>query len=83
MAAKVGAHASFTLSDETLLSCAELARETRAGLHVHVAEDAVDEADAVARTGRRVVHRLAAAGALDERLRAHVVGTGLPRHPPA
>jgi putative selenium metabolism protein SsnA len=72
--AMVGAHASFTLSDETLLACAELARETRAGLHVHVAEDAVDEADAVARTGRRVVHRLAAAGALDERsLLAHAV----------
>ena len=39
----VGAHASFTLSDETLLACAEVGP-----LHVHAAEDAVD-AGAVAR----------------------------------
>ncbi len=70
----VGAHASFTLSDETLAACAALARESGAGLHLHVAEDALDEADAVARSGRRVAHRLHAAGALDERaLLAHAV----------
>jgi putative selenium metabolism protein SsnA len=72
--AMVGAHASFTLSDRTLDACAALARETRTGLHVHVAEDAVDEADAIARTGRRVVQRLADARALDDRsLVAHAV----------
>lgn len=70
----VGAHASFTLSDETLSACASLAGETGTGLHVHVAEDAADEADAVARTGRRVVQRLADARALDDRsLLAHAV----------
>lgn len=62
----VGAHASFTLGDETLAACAALAGRTGSGMHIHVAEDAVDEADAVARTGGRVVQRLAAAGALDE-----------------
>lgn len=62
----VGAHASFTLGDETLAACAALAGRTGTGLHIHVAEDAADEADAVARTGSRVVQRLAAAGALDE-----------------
>jgi putative selenium metabolism protein SsnA len=62
----VGAHASFTLADETLAACAALAGRTGTGVHIHVAEDAVDEADAVARTGGRVVQRLAAAGALDE-----------------
>jgi putative selenium metabolism protein SsnA len=70
----VGAHASFTLSDETLDACAALVADTGTGLHVHVAEDAVDEADAVARTGRRVVQRLAAARALDPRsIVAHAV----------
>lgn len=70
----VGAHASFTLSDETLAACASLAGETGTGLHIHVAEDAADEADAVARTGRRVVQRLADARALDDRsLLAHGV----------
>jgi putative selenium metabolism protein SsnA len=70
----VGAHASFTLSDETLHACAALVAETGSGLHVHVAEDAADEADAVARTGSRVVQRLAAAKALDPRsIVAHAV----------
>jgi putative selenium metabolism protein SsnA len=58
--AHVGAHASFTLSDETLLACAELGP-----LHVHAAEDAVD---------RGAVDRLARLGVLDERtLLAHGV----------
>jgi putative selenium metabolism protein SsnA len=70
----VGAHASFTLSDETLAACGETARAHQAGLHIHVAEDAADELDAVARAGRRVVARLAESRVLDERtLLAHGV----------
>ena len=70
----VGAHASFTLSDETLAACAELARASAVGLHIHVAEDGADERDAAARFGRRVVARLADAGAIDARsLLAHGV----------
>jgi len=70
----VGAHASFTLSDETLAACADLARTQRVGLHIHVAEDAADQCDAEARFGRRVVARLTDAEALDERsLLAHGV----------
>jgi putative selenium metabolism protein SsnA len=61
--AMVGAHASFTLSDETLAECAEIGP-----LHVHAAEDGVD-------TG--AVSRLAALGALDEHtLLAHGVHLG-------
>ena len=63
----VGAHASFTLSDATLAGCADLAHDLESGLHIHAAEDDADERDALARDGRRVVERLAAAGALDER----------------
>jgi len=70
----VGAHASFTLSRETLAACADLAREWGVGLHVHLAEDAADERDAEVRFGMRVAARLAAAGALDGRsLLAHGV----------
>ncbi len=70
----VGAHASFTLSDETLAGCVEAAGEFAVGLHVHAAEDGADERDAVARCGLRVAGRLARAGALDERtLLAHGV----------
>lgn len=72
--AMVGAHASFTLSDETLRACVALADEFDVGVHIHVAEDAADERDAEARFGRRVVERLAEAGALTERsLLAHCV----------
>jgi cytosine/adenosine deaminase-related metal-dependent hydrolase len=55
----VGAHASFTLSAETLATCVSLADEFDVGIHVHVAEDAVDERDSEARFGRRVYERLA------------------------
>jgi putative selenium metabolism protein SsnA len=70
----VGAHASFTLGDETLCACAELARGFDTGLHIHLAEDEADELDSVARHGGRTVTRLADADALDERtLLAHCV----------
>jgi putative selenium metabolism protein SsnA len=72
--AMVGAHASFTMSDETLTACVELAGEFDAGIHVHVAEDAADQRDSEARFGKRVVDRLAAAGVLNDRgLLAHCI----------
>jgi cytosine/adenosine deaminase-related metal-dependent hydrolase len=70
----IGAHASFTLSDETLAACVDAARAHRVGVHVHAAEDLADELDAVALHGVRVAARLARSGALDERtLLAHGV----------
>jgi len=70
----VGAHASFTLSDEALEACVGLARESDVGIHIHAAEDAADEDDALARSGARVLGRLADVGALDRRtLLAHCV----------
>ena len=38
----VGAHAAFTLSDETAESIADVAARHQSGVHVHVAEDSVD-----------------------------------------
>jgi cytosine/adenosine deaminase-related metal-dependent hydrolase len=40
--AMVGAHAAFTLSDETAEALAALARRFDTGVHIHVAEDAID-----------------------------------------
>jgi cytosine/adenosine deaminase-related metal-dependent hydrolase len=40
----VGAHASFTLSDETLDAVCGLAGDLGVGVHIHVAEDPVDRA---------------------------------------
>jgi putative selenium metabolism protein SsnA len=70
----VGAHASFTLSEETLAGCVDLAAGKGSGIHVHVAEDAADQRDARARYGAPVVRRLADAGALTDRsLLAHCI----------
>jgi putative selenium metabolism protein SsnA len=70
----VGAHASFTLSADTLASCVDAASAAGVGIHVHVAEDAADQADAQRRFGMRVVERLDRAGALTERsLFAHCI----------
>jgi putative selenium metabolism protein SsnA len=38
----IGAHASFTLSDKTLQSISSLLKETKTGIHIHVAEDKAD-----------------------------------------
>ncbi len=70
----VGAHASFTLSPDTLAACADLSERSGAGLHVHVAEDAADQRDARERFGVGVVRRLADVGVLTDRaLLAHCI----------
>lgn len=62
--ALVGLHAGMTISPRTLDRCVELARSQGTGLHVHVAEDAADQADSVRKYGARVIERLKAAGGL-------------------
>lgn len=42
-AGMIGAHASFTMSEESLAAAAELAQRLAVGVHIHVAEDPVDE----------------------------------------
>jgi cytosine/adenosine deaminase-related metal-dependent hydrolase len=60
----IGLHASFTVSDETVREAGALCRDLGAVLHVHVAEDAADMEDALARGYQSPVHRLEALGAL-------------------
>lgn len=70
----MGAHASFTLSDDTLGELVDAARLDGTGIHIHVAEDAVDQVDARARCGHGVVERLDAAGVVTgQALLAHCV----------
>ena len=70
----VGAHASFTLSDDSLAACCEAAAAAGVGVHIHVAEDAADQDDAEAAHGVRVVQRLGKAGVLGaSALLAHCV----------
>jgi putative selenium metabolism protein SsnA len=62
----VGAHASFTLSDESLGLLAQAVREARSALHVHVAEDRADVEDSHRRCGAGIVDRLKRHGLLGE-----------------
>jgi cytosine/adenosine deaminase-related metal-dependent hydrolase len=54
----VGAHASFTLNDDTLDAIKDLADRTGAGIHMHVAEDPNDEKDAARKKGAPLAARL-------------------------
>lgn len=66
----VGAHAAFTLSDATAEAIADVAARHRAGVHIHVAEDAVD----ATKDGESTVAWLQSRRLLDERaLLAHCV----------
>jgi len=64
LAASFGLHASLTLSDETLASCAVAAAGLETGFHIHAAEGTSDEEDSLRRSGKRVVERLGGAGIL-------------------
>ena len=61
----VGLHASFTVGDDLLNRAVELARAHNTGLHVHVAEDAVDQESCLKHYNKRVVERYHEAGVLD------------------
>jgi putative selenium metabolism protein SsnA len=63
----MGLHASFTLSQPTLLRAMDAAAELGLGFHLHVAEDACDVKDSQKRYRRRVVKRLSDAGILSDR----------------
>jgi putative selenium metabolism protein SsnA len=63
----IGAHASFTLSNESLWACAELAEGLKSGVHIHVAEDPCDQADCTEKYGIPLIDRLAEAGILGPR----------------
>ncbi len=63
IAAMMGLHASFTLSDGTLEECVGIAHDAGVGCHVHVAEDAADRDDSITKYGVPTVQRLHKMGA--------------------
>ncbi|GAB4333531.1 MAG: putative aminohydrolase SsnA [Bacteroidales bacterium] len=63
--ALVGLHAAFTVSDATLSRAVRLADKYHTGIHIHVAEDKVDQEVCIINHGKRVVNRLAEAGVLN------------------
>jgi putative selenium metabolism protein SsnA len=60
-AGMVGAHASFTLEDETLGQLAALAADFGTGVHMHVAEDPCDEEDCQTKYQQFLIDRLVGA----------------------
>ena len=60
----MGAHASFTLGERSLCGCVELAKELGLGIHIHVAEDPVDEEITRKEYGCSLVERFARTGLL-------------------
>ncbi|NOX84413.1 MAG: amidohydrolase family protein [Chlorobi bacterium] len=54
----VGLHASFTVGNETLKKAAEMMEKMQSGIHIHVAEDLLDEEDSRKKYGKRVIERL-------------------------
>jgi putative selenium metabolism protein SsnA len=67
IAAMMGLHASFTVSDATLERCVGIAKDAGVGCHVHVAEDLADREDSIDKYGMPTVHRLDKMGASGEK----------------
>jgi putative selenium metabolism protein SsnA len=67
IAAMMGLHASFTLSDETLETCVGIANDAGVGCHIHVAEDAADREDSIQKYGTPTVKRLDKLGVTGEK----------------
>jgi putative selenium metabolism protein SsnA len=65
--AMMGLHASFTVSDETAEKCVDIARDAGVGCHIHVAEDAADREDSLAKFNMPTVKRLDKLGLTGER----------------
>jgi cytosine/adenosine deaminase-related metal-dependent hydrolase len=67
IAAMMGLHASFTISDVTLEKCVGIAKDAGVGCHIHVAEDLADREDSLKKFGMPTVHRLDKMGASGEK----------------
>ena len=61
----VGVHASFTVSDETLIKAASLVEKYNTGVHMHLAEDLHDQEHCLGNYGKRVTERLRESGLLN------------------
>lgn len=61
----VGLHASFTVSDKTLSSAVKIAEKFNSGIHIHAAEDKIDQVNSIENYGFRVINRLKNFNVLD------------------
>ncbi len=63
----VGAHASFTLSEDSLQKLGELVQKYDSGIHIHVAEDKADVSDCLENYRSSLVDRLNKHGLLNSK----------------
>lgn len=63
----IGAHASFTLNDDTLEEIGRLSRSYNCGVHIHAAEDLADVDDARRNRGKSIVSRFRRNGLLSRK----------------
>ncbi|MEO2044997.1 MAG: amidohydrolase family protein [Pirellulales bacterium] len=63
-AALVGGHASFTMEEDSLAACVDLAHRLKTGIHIHVAEDPIDEQISRQRYGGGLLQRFKRHGLL-------------------
>jgi putative selenium metabolism protein SsnA len=64
-AAMLGAHASFTLDEDSLEACVRVAKRLGLGIHIHVAEDPIDERITRERFGCSLFERFERVGLFD------------------
>ncbi|MEW5844299.1 MAG: amidohydrolase family protein [Bacteroidota bacterium] len=57
--AMLGLHASFTLSDDVLVEAHKIQKKFDLGIHIHVAEDEIDNKLSIEYTGKSPIKRLA------------------------
>jgi putative selenium metabolism protein SsnA len=67
IAAMMGLHASFTLSNDTLEICVGIAKNAGVGCHIHVAEDVADRMDSIEKYHLPTVERLSRMGLTGEK----------------
>ncbi|MDP3179299.1 MAG: putative aminohydrolase SsnA [Spirochaetaceae bacterium] len=72
--AAIGAHALFTIGDETLAALGDAVRTTGRGIHIHAAEDKYDAVDSRHRFGADLIARLDAASCLGPK---SIIGHGV------
>ncbi len=63
----IGAHASFTLSEDSMKKLGEVIKKHKSGIHIHVAEDQADVIDAEENYKINIVDRLEKHGLLADR----------------
>ncbi len=75
----VGLHASFTVGDELLKKSVALSEKYNSGIHIHTAEDSIDQEFTIRDFGKRIVNRFKNAGVMNfpKTILAHCVNINL------